>query len=98
VAGGEVVVTEARNVPRLTDVAARVHLTTLELTKDGDVFYLVAEPGYVWENCPMRSDRDYRFITTGTDMWNRMKDIGDGDPKQSVVVIHNTRNHLREGE
>ena len=86
---------EARNVPRLTEVASRIHLTTVELTKDGDVFYLVAEPGYVWARSRSRVTDEHVFLMLGGDAWRTLKHVGTGDPKQSVVVLHNT---LREDE
>lgn len=89
--------TEARNVPRLNDVAARIHLTTVELTKEGDIFYLIADPGHVWERSRSRVTDEHMFLVLGGDAWRTVKHVGDGDLKQSVVVIHNTRNHLRGG-
>jgi hypothetical protein len=86
---------EARNVPRLTEAAARIRLDTLAGTEVGDVFYLAVDPETVWYHGD--TGMDQCFACPGNDTWFT-KEIFSGGPRQSVVVIHNTRNHLREGE
>lgn len=87
---------EARDVPRLTEVAARVHLARLADTGNGDVFYLAEDPSGIYECAPMlHPEEDYRYIMPGLDLWLRAEDLGDGSDGQLVVVLHNTKNHLR---
>lgn len=86
-------VTRAADVPRMEELYGRVHLQTLGRTEPGDVFYLLAQPSLVWENCPIDNDDAYRFITTGVDCWRRSAAVGTGDPGQLVVVLHNTRKY-----
>ena len=85
---------EARHVPRLTEVSARIHLARLADTEVGDVFYLADDPETVWLHGD--TDMEQCFACPGNDTWFTRHIFG-GDPKQTVVVIHNTRKYLREG-
>jgi hypothetical protein len=84
---------EAGDVPRLTEVASRIHLTTVELTEDGDIFYVVKDPETVWLHGD--TGMEQCFACPGNDTWFTRHIFG-GDPKQTVVVIHNTQKYLRE--
>ncbi len=85
--------TDAKLVPNRQELMARVHLEILGETLPGDVFYLITDPGMVWENCPLSADDGYSFCTPGIDQWYRMADVGDGRPEQLTVVLHNTVKH-----
>jgi hypothetical protein len=66
-----------------------LEVKTLGETVPGDVFYLAADPSFVWERCEVHAGDDYCFITTGSECWDRLEDVGTGDPYQAVVVVHN---------
>lgn len=80
----------AADVPRLTELARRVHLSTLGLTEPGDIFYLAQDPGTVWfRDAP---EEGYVFTQLANESWwYRLANVGDGTPGQTVVVLHNTR-------
>ena len=79
-------------VPRMTGVQARVHLATLALTEDGDVFYLVRDPSEVFlRDGPADS---YCLIGLPDDVWHMMAEVGQ--PGDRVVVLHNTRKYCAD--
>jgi hypothetical protein len=85
-------------VPVLENVRARVHLSVLGATEDGDVFYLAGDPLRMLER--ENDGGPYNFRRFGDEIWSRLEDIGTGDPKQRVVVLHNTQKYCtdRTGE
>lgn len=66
-------------------------VATLGETVPGDVFYLAADPSRVYARSPQapRDREDYSFIEMEDDVWRKLQDVGDGDPYQVVVVVHN---------
>lgn len=83
--------TEARHVPRLNDVAARLHLTSLAATQDGDLFYLVSDPARVFLRSTSRAADKHMFLELEDDAYRALERTGDGTPNQMVVVLHNIR-------
>jgi hypothetical protein len=69
---------------------SRVMLATLDTTEPGDVFYLVSDPATVWQRV-YPSAHEYPFVQFGFDMWHAVDAVGTGDPRQRVVVVHNTK-------
>lgn len=88
----EVTIADGLNGLRIGSVQQGVHLTTLERTKPGDVFFVLGAPETVY----MRYDGakwspDYPFTSMGDEVWYPISHVGDGDPRQRVLVLHNTR-------
>ena len=79
----------------MAEARRRVVLSVLGDIEPGDVFYLVSNPEGVWmrEEDPEFSSDSYDFGAIGNETWYQLADIGTGDPKQRVIVIHNTRKH-----
>lgn len=82
-------IADGLNGLRIGSVQQGVHLTTLELTEPGDVFFLLSDPGHVIGRFEVA--RDYPFLYLGDDVWRAVGRVGNGDPKQRVMVLHNTR-------
>lgn len=76
---------EIAGVPMIVTVRSRVRLSTLQLTKPGDVFYLAVAPWCVY----LRSfdDQEHDFQTADGECWLTAADIGS--PGARVVVLHN---------
>lgn len=79
----------------VTAVRQRIELSTLGAAEDGDIFYLADNPSAVYQ----RNDSVYSasypavyvFQRLGAEPWYRADDIGTGDARQRVVILHNTR-------
>ena len=84
-------VTTEPAVPLMTAVQSRVHLSTLALTEDGDVFYVVFQPLSVWRKNRAGAAGIFEFQEIGTDQWYEQDQLGS--PNERVVVIHNTRKY-----
>ncbi len=82
---------------RVGAVRQGVHLSRLELTEPGDVFYVLGTPETVWMRSPRepRWADDHLFIEMGGDAWRKMEVVGG--PRARVMVIHNTREPLAQG-
>lgn len=81
-------------VPRMTGVQARVHLATLALTEDGDVFYTVIQPGIVWRRNQAGGTGEFIFQAVGSEQWYTADAMGA--PGERVVVIHNTKKYCAD--
>jgi len=81
----------------MNEARRRVVLSTLGDIEPGGVFYLVSNPGGVWtrEEEPEFCG-GYEYGATGNETWYRQQDIGSGDPRQRVIVVHNTKAHLEK--
>lgn len=73
----------------MNEARRRVVLSTVGDVRDGDVFYLVSDPSRVWRFRTVIWDYPYQRL--GIDTWFRLEEVGDGDPKQRVIIIHNTK-------
>lgn len=69
----------------------RVRLAVLGDTRDGDVFYLVDTPFFVYRLNKAGAAAEFEFQQIGSEQWLAQAGIGSGDARQRVVIIHNTR-------
>lgn len=78
---------------RVGAVRQGIHLERLSETLPGDVFFLVGNPGRVYMRSVRepRWDDDHFFIEMEGDAWRKLGHVGTGDPRQRVMVLHNTR-------
>ena len=78
---------------RVGRVQQSVRLERLSETLPGDVFFIIGAPDRVYLRSPRepRWDDDYFFIEMEDDCWRKIEHVGTGDPRQRVMVIHNTR-------
>jgi hypothetical protein len=74
----------------MAEARRRVVLSVLGDTEPGDVFYLADDPECVW----WREAESCGYLRFDNECWFSMDDIGSGEPRQRVIVIHNTRKHL----
>lgn len=81
------------HVPQMTAVQSRVHLSTLALTEDGDVFYTVIQPFTVWRRNKAGAAGAFEFQAIGTDQWYEQDQLGS--PAERVVIIHNARSTVQ---
>jgi hypothetical protein len=79
----------AAGVPLLDEVRAGVHLSVLESTRDGDVFYVVCQPGIVYRKNLAAASGEFEFQAVGTDQWFSLEQLGA--LRERVVVLHNAR-------
>jgi hypothetical protein len=84
-------VTEVAGVPIMPALRARVRLSVLGSTADGDVFYLVSDTATVWTIRPSRYGDKYMFLAMEADVWRTIEHVGTGERGQRVVILHNTR-------
>jgi hypothetical protein len=75
----------------MNEARRRVVLSVLGEVKPGDVFYRTADPATIWHCNPSRVTDKYMFLALGADAYRTIGHVGDGDPKQRVIIIHNTK-------
>jgi hypothetical protein len=80
------------DIPNMAAVQKQVHLAVLGDLEHGDVFYLTDTPYRVWWFDA--AVKEFSFTCLGSEVWCAQDEIGD--PKQRVVVLHNTRQAIRE--
>jgi hypothetical protein len=80
------------DIPNVAAVQKQVHLAVLGDLVPGDVFYLTGTPYRVWWfNATVK---DFPFTHLGSEIWCAQDQVGE--PRQRVVVLHNTRQAIRE--
>ncbi|HEY1705567.1 MAG TPA: hypothetical protein VGG75_38265 [Trebonia sp.] len=76
---------------------ALVALSTLGEVQPGDVFYLVSDPSAVWfRDIPDGGYDGYAFTSFAADSWRTAGEVGTGDLRQRVVILHNTGTQKKE--
>lgn len=80
------------DIPNMAAVQKQVHLAVLGDLVPGDVFYLTDVPYLVWWFSA--AVKDFPFTHLGSEIWCTQDQIGE--PRQRVVVLHNTRQAIRE--
>jgi hypothetical protein len=78
-------------VPIMPALRARVRLSVLGKTEDGDIFYLVSDPASVFLRGTSRVTEKHMFLMLEDDAYRTLEHVGTGEPGQRVVVLHNTR-------
>lgn len=81
---------------RPDEVRRGVHLARLEEVEPGDVFYVLGKPAVVWfRDRPDGGYDGYTFTALAQeDSWCTQNEVGD--PRQRVMVLHNTREKVPE--